>query len=66
MVTWTKPRCLSLNLRILDDTDESVNEIIGRHSDDKALEVLKKLLEPGRDLSMGDALKQLDDIASKS
>lgn len=52
----------SLNLRILDNTDDSVNEVIGRYSDGKALEVLKQYLEPGGDLSMEQALKLIDDM----
>jgi hypothetical protein len=50
----------SLILRILDTTDDSVNEVIGRYSDSKALEVLKRYLEPGGDLSMEQALKLID------
>ncbi|KAF3406478.1 hypothetical protein DPV78_001766 [Talaromyces pinophilus] len=52
----------SLNLRILDTTDDSVNEVIGRYSDSKALEVLKRYLEPGGDLSMEQAVKLIDDM----
>ncbi|GAM36765.1 hypothetical protein TCE0_018r06115 [Talaromyces pinophilus] len=53
---------MSLNLRILDTTDDSVNEVIGRYSDSKALEVLKRYLEPGGDLSMEQAVKLIDDM----
>jgi hypothetical protein len=52
----------SVNLRILDDTDDSVNQVVGRYSDGKAFGVLKRHLEPGGDLSMEEALKLIDDM----
>ena len=52
----------SLNLRILDTTGDSVNEVIGRYSDGKALEVLKRYLEPGGELLMEQAVKLIDDM----
>lgn len=52
----------SLDLRILDDTDDSVNKVIGRYSDGKAVEILRRYLEPGGDLSIGEATKLIDDM----
>lgn len=49
----------SLNLRILDTTGDSVNEVIGRYSDGKAL---KQSLEPGGHLLMEQAVKLIDDM----